>query len=79
MPSVLEAPPSAQEESVHATEPLRPMKAGLMTRLVAYFSGSKKNLPLSYHWGEETPKPPEEPRDRVAREFPQLFLLSHCG
>jgi hypothetical protein len=89
MPSVVETPEILREalgqqevreatSAAASTTPLRPW-ASRLARLTALLPGSRKRPPQLYWWHEEAPKPLEDPKDRVAREFPQLFLLGHCG
>jgi hypothetical protein len=89
MPSMLETPETLHEELAlqegNAATPAavstmpRNTWASRLARLLMLLPGSGKRSPQLYVWPGEVPRPLEAPLDRVAREFPQSFLLAHCG
>src|SRR5262245_17144781 len=89
MPSILDTPETVHQEQwqpgEHTATPatsnqaLRHSRSRLLARLSQRMAGARKRQPQLYWWDEEAPKPLEAPMDRLAREFPQLFLLGNCG
>jgi hypothetical protein len=53
--------------------------ARLMARIAALRPGTRQRPVRLSRWSENAPRPTEAPMERLAREFPQLFLLAHCG